>query len=162
MTRRRVSAREKLGAAFEALPLPRPDTPAYDLLRELGVDVDKQSAAQAAERERQRKLTHAQAVEEYRRNIDPRTGRYLDTHDWLMKANRSAIAGMQRRGGRPPKPENSNDKIIALLREHRPLDFKGRFTLARAEATRKWLERRKIYKSTDAITKMVNRAKPPK
>jgi hypothetical protein len=72
-----------------------------------------------------------------------------------------ARVGQRRKSGRPGKPSNTNDDVLALLREHRPDYFNGRFTLARAEATRKWFEQppRKIYKSTDAVTKLVNRAK---
>ena len=72
--------------------------------------------------------------------------------------------GQRRKNGRPAKPSNTNDAVVALLREHRPDDFKGRFTLARAEATRNWLEGqkiegRKICKTIEAVTKLVNRAK---
>jgi len=70
-----------------------------------------------------------------------------------------ADVGQRRKAGRPPKPQNSNDRIIALLKRHRPHDFIGRFSLRQAEDTRQWLQRRKIYKSTDAITTMVNRDK---
>lgn len=67
--------------------------------------------------------------------------------------------GQRRKSGRPAKPANSNDSLIALLREHRADDFKGRFTLKRAKATQKWLRQRGEYKSVEAITRMVNRAK---
>ena len=39
--------------------------------------------------------------------------------------------GQRRKTARPAKPSNSNDAVVALLREHRPDDFNGRFTLAR-------------------------------
>lgn len=74
-------------------------------------------------------------------------------------ARKRVMDGVARHENRSKKPANSNDVVVALLREHRPLDFKGRFTLARAGETREWLARRRIYKSLDAITKMRNRAK---
>ena len=80
----------------------------------------------------------------------------------LQTETEIARVGQARKAGRPAKPENSNDGIIALLRKHRPLDFVGRFGSRQAEDARLWLERRKIYKSADAITKMVNRAKRSK
>jgi hypothetical protein len=70
--------------------------------------------------------------------------------------------GQRRANGRPPTPANSNDAVVALLKKHRPNDFKGRFTLGRADDTRKWLERRSIHKNLDAVTKLVNRAKRAK
>lgn len=73
-----------------------------------------------------------------------------------------ARVGQARKAGRPPKPANSNDQVAALLRAQRPDDFKGRFTLKRAEATRRWLEGHRVFKSTDAVTKLINRAKRPK
>lgn len=75
------------------------------------------------------------------------------------RAIKRVVHGAARREGRPEKPANSNDSVIALLRQQRATDFNGRFTLKRAEATRKWLERRGVRKSIDAITRMVNRAK---
>jgi hypothetical protein len=73
--------------------------------------------------------------------------------------NKAVVDGLNRSRGRPPKPENSNDTVVALLKTHRPEDFQGRFTLKRAEATRIWLEGHKVFKSTDAVTKLVNRTK---
>ncbi len=70
-----------------------------------------------------------------------------------------ADVGQRRKAGRPSKPQNSNDQIIALLKKCRPLDFIGRFGLRQAQNAKLWLEGKKIYKSTDAITKLVNRAK---
>lgn len=80
----------------------------------------------------------------------------------LARAFKRILAGEARHENRSPRPANSNAPAIALLRKHRADDFKGRFTLKRAEATQKWLQRHGKYKSTDAITRMVNRAKRAK
>lgn len=67
--------------------------------------------------------------------------------------------GQRRSKGRPAKPQNTNDGVIALLREHRASDFRGRFTLARANETKAWLYARGIHKSTDAVAKLISREK---
>lgn len=76
-----------------------------------------------------------------------------------LRAYKRIEHGVARHKSRAPKPQNSNDGIVALLRKNRPHDFIGRFGLKHAEQIRVWLARRKIYKTTDAITKMVNRSK---
>lgn len=85
--------------------------------------------------------------------------RYTKYLNKSLGAYKRVEHGVARHKNRPSKPQNSNDEIIALLRKCRPHDFMGRFGVKSAEETRRWLERRKIYKSTDAITKMINRAK---
>ena len=70
-----------------------------------------------------------------------------------------ARVGQRRKAGRPAEPQNTNSRVIALLKTHRPTDFRGRFTLARAQKTRIWLERHGIYKSVDSIIKMMGRQK---
>jgi hypothetical protein len=84
---------------------------------------------------------------------------YLLTRDEVNAELEIALVGQRRKNGRPSKPRNCNDAVLDLLREQRPKDFVGRFTLTRADLTRKWLEGKRIYKSTDAVLKMVNRAK---
>jgi hypothetical protein len=80
----------------------------------------------------------------------------------VKRQEKRIVDGHRRKDGRPPKPENSNDAVTTLLREKRPEDFNGRFTLRRAMDTQAWLEARKVYKSADAVTKLVNRAKRSK
>ena len=63
----RVSAGERVEAALGALPLPAAGSAAAELLRELGVDVDGQRAAQDQAAQRLTGLTHEQAVEELQR-----------------------------------------------------------------------------------------------
>src|SRR4029077_3600555 len=72
MTRRRkktwrTSAVERFDKSLAALPLPPAGSPASDLLRRLGVDVDRQRAAQDEARERSQRLTPRGALGELHR-----------------------------------------------------------------------------------------------
>jgi hypothetical protein len=85
---------------------------------------------------------------------------YALTQDEILGEVETALTGQRRSKGRAAKPQNSNDSVVALIREHRADDFRGRFTAKRAIVTRDWLQANHgIYKSADAVTKMINRAK---
>jgi hypothetical protein len=105
-------------------------------------------------------LTPEQYLKRFHQNTPPPP--WALTPEALKAEMELALVGQRRSRGRPKKPGNSNDSIVALLREHRAADFNDRFTLSRADATRRWLERRGIHKSNDALIKLIHRAKRPK
>jgi hypothetical protein len=84
---------------------------------------------------------------------------YALSQQEILAEVETALVGQRRSKGRPAKPQNSNESVIELLRAQRAHDFVGRFTLARADRTRVWLQERAIYKSADAVTKLINREK---